>query len=272
LRRTKKTEKTLAAVRRLDVGPDSRAGLGIDIIEIERMERILERTPRFAQRVFSDAERAWAKAKTRPATHLALFFAAKEAVLKALGTGFAGMGLGDVEVGHDKRGRPLVILHGNAERVAREQGVVEIQLSLSNTHQLGVASAVAIKQADRPRRDEKADPREELARQFKALRASLDNMESRLAASDAQGSGEGASIGGDASDDGGSIGSDARGYASDASDAQGSGEGGSIGGDASDGAGQTNDEGATAPLQAGNDQENGEGDDDAEVESSRNPL
>ncbi|MDR2587423.1 MAG: holo-ACP synthase [Coriobacteriales bacterium] len=161
-----------------DVAPV--AGLGVDIIEIERMERALERTPRMRARLFSDAERAYAQGKGRPAVHFALFFAAKEAVLKALGTGFSGMAFRDVEVSHDRYGRPVPLLHGRAQEVAQAQGIIEVQLSLSYTHSVGVASAVAIKEQNRPRKDEKLDPRAELARQFKEVRALLDDMDERI--------------------------------------------------------------------------------------------
>jgi holo-[acyl-carrier protein] synthase len=156
------------------------AGLGVDIIEIARMERALKRTPRMRERIFSEGERAYAQAKARPAVHFALFFAAKEAVLKALGTGFRGMALTDVEVDHDRYGRPVPVLHGQASITAQEQGIVEIQLSLSYTHSVGVASAVAIREQDRPRKDEKLDPHAELAKQFKEMRALLDDMDERL--------------------------------------------------------------------------------------------
>ena len=159
-------------------------GLGVDIIEIDRMEQALTRTPRIRERVFSEQERSYAQKKARPAVHYALFFAAKEAVLKALGTGFSGMAFTDVEVDHDRFGRPIPILHGRAQKLAEEQGIVEIQLSLSYTHSVGVASAVAIKDEDRPRKDKKIDPRVELSRQFKEVRALLDDMDERIKALD----------------------------------------------------------------------------------------
>jgi holo-[acyl-carrier protein] synthase len=163
------------------------AGLGVDIIEIERMERALKRTPRMRERVFSETERAYAQGKARPAVHFALFFAAKEAVLKALGTGFAGMAFTDVEVDHDRYGRPVPLLHGRARELAEAQGIVEMQLSLSYTHSVGVASAVAIKEQDRPRKDERLDPRAELARQFKEMRALLDDIDERVSKLDSEG-------------------------------------------------------------------------------------
>jgi holo-[acyl-carrier protein] synthase len=158
----------------------SAVGLGVDIVEIDRMERVIERTPRFLARVFSEGERAYAWKRARPAIHYALFFAAKEAVLKALGTGFAGMQYTDVEVIHDEQGKPLPLLHGHALEIANEQGIVDMQLSLSHTHQMGVASAVAIKDTDRPIKDERRDPHAELARQFKEMRSLLDDMDTRL--------------------------------------------------------------------------------------------
>jgi holo-[acyl-carrier protein] synthase len=156
------------------------AGLGVDIIEIERMEQALKRTPRMRKRLFSEKEQKYAQSKARPAVHFALFFAAKEAVLKALGTGFSGMAFTDVEVDHDRYGRPIPILRGHAREVAEAQGIIEMQISLSYTHSVGVVSAVAIREQDRPQKDEKVDPRVELARQFKEMRALLDDMDERI--------------------------------------------------------------------------------------------
>ena len=91
------------------------AGIGVDIVEIERMRAILERTPRFKQRVFTETEQEYCDKRSNPAASYAACFAAREAVLKALGTGFSGMGLKDVSVDHDDRGKPLAILTGKAQ-------------------------------------------------------------------------------------------------------------------------------------------------------------
>jgi holo-[acyl-carrier protein] synthase len=153
------------------------AGLGVDIVELDRMRTVLERTPRFKERVFTAAEREYCERKAKPWVHYALFFAAREAVLKALGTGFAGIGWSDVEVLHDEAGKPLVTLHGAAAELAESQGIVELALSLSHTHSVGVASAVAIKSEHRPRpKFEKVDPKAELTKQFKELRSLLDEQ------------------------------------------------------------------------------------------------
>jgi holo-[acyl-carrier protein] synthase len=149
-------------------------GLGVDIVEIERMERALARHPRMRGRIFSPDEQAYCDSSNRPEVHYALRFAAKEAVLKALGTGFAGMRFTDVEVTRDERGRPVPRLHGRAAEVAEELGIVEMHLSLSYTHTTAVASAVAIEA--RPRADEPEDPAARRAAAFKEARAMLDEI------------------------------------------------------------------------------------------------
>ena len=155
---------------------DSSVGVGVDLVEIERMERAITRTPRITKRVFTSGEREYAWSKARPAVQYATFFAAREAVLKALGTGFAGINYQDVEVTHDEKGKPSVLLHGKAAAFAEEQGIIEIQISLSHTHQMAVASAVAIKAQSSPRKNVALSPMEELARQFKELRSLLDDL------------------------------------------------------------------------------------------------
>lgn len=153
------------------------AGLGVDIIEIDRMRTILARTPSFRERVFTEGERAYCDAKARPEIHYALRFAAKEAVLKALGTGFNGVRVTDVEVENDRYGKPTVLLHGAAAELAKRLGVLEMHLSLSYTHSVGVANAVAVTEENRPHEDEHVDPRAGLASAFKEARGILDAMD-----------------------------------------------------------------------------------------------
>ena len=126
-------------------GVEGAVGLGVDIVEIARMRRILERTPSFREKVFSEEERSYCESTANPEVHYATRFAAKEAVLKALGTGFSrGIANHDVEVRRNAKGRPFVVLHGRAKEVADEQGVRELPLSLSYTHTDAVACALAI--------------------------------------------------------------------------------------------------------------------------------
>ncbi len=151
-------------------------GLGVDIVEIDRMRAALERRPKLKERLFSAEERAYCDARSKPEVHYALRFAAKEAVLKALGTGFSGMRFTDVEVVREQSGRPVPRLSGRAAERAEELGIVEMHLSLSFTHNNAVASAVAITEGARPRKDERPDPKAELAASFKEARALLDEV------------------------------------------------------------------------------------------------
>ena len=151
-------------------------GLGVDIVEIDRMRAALERHPRMKERLFSAEERAYCDKRSRPEVHYALRFAAKEAVLKALGTGFSGMRFTDVEVIREHSGRPVPRLSGRAAQRAEELGIVEMHLSLSFTRTTAVASAVAITEGSRPRKDERPDPMAQLAADFKEARSLLDQV------------------------------------------------------------------------------------------------
>lgn len=154
------------------------AGIGVDMLEIARMERAMERRPSFLTRVFTDEERAYCDSFARPAEHYAARFAAREAVLKALGTGFSqGIGVKDVSVVNDESGRPTVVLNGRAKEVAAEKGVQEIALSLSHTREVAVANAVAVTEDVRPKVEERVDPAQELLATFKAARTVIDELE-----------------------------------------------------------------------------------------------
>ena len=175
--RSKKAQETVDGVLAMP-GVEGQVGLGVDIVEIERMRRILTRTPSFARRVFSEAERAYCDAN--PEVHYATRFAAKEAVVKALGTGFSeGIGVRDIEVRRTTKGRPYVVLTGRAREVAREQGVREMPLSLSFTHTEAVACAMAITEDAVSAAKKRVDPMDELARQFKEARSMLDDLDAK---------------------------------------------------------------------------------------------
>jgi holo-[acyl-carrier protein] synthase len=119
-------------------------GIGIDLIEIERLERALERRPGLADRVFLSGELAYAKSRRRPGPHLAARFAAKEAALKALGVG--GVALREIEVEGGDREPPRLRLHGRAAEEAERRGLT---LAVSLTHSRGMAGAVVIARGDR---------------------------------------------------------------------------------------------------------------------------
>jgi holo-[acyl-carrier protein] synthase len=151
------------------------AGLGVDIVEIGRMAAALERHPGMRERLFSEQERAYCEKRNKPEVHYALRFAAKEAVLKALGTGFAGMKFTDVEVARDAGGRPTPRLSGRAAEVAEQIGVRELHLSLSYTHTTAVASAVAITGEARP--DEVRDEAKRRAAAFRDAKSLVEDLE-----------------------------------------------------------------------------------------------
>lgn len=156
------------------------AGIGVDIVEIARMERILRVTPGFFPRMFTEEERIYCEASARPAAHYACRFAAREAVLKSLGVGFGQHGVGrkDVSVTRDAQGRPIAVLSGGALQVAQNLGVQEVAISLSFTNELAVANAMAITAQARPKpKPEKVSEKEQLAQSFKEARAVLDELE-----------------------------------------------------------------------------------------------
>lgn len=155
-------------------GAEGGVGLGVDIVDIARMRRIMERTPRFVQKVFSEDERAYCDGCANPEAHYATRFAAKEAVVKALGCGFTGgITVRDIEVARNAKGAPRVILRGRAAQVARDLGVQSLPISLSFTHEEAVACAMAIT-ADSAGAARRSDAVRELARQFKEARALID--------------------------------------------------------------------------------------------------
>jgi holo-[acyl-carrier protein] synthase len=127
-------------------------GIGFDLLEVARLARILEkRDGRFEDRVFTDGEMLDCEGRADRAQALAARFAAKEACLKALGTGWArGLTLQQVEVRREEGGRPVVHLSGAAQSLATRMGVRRIHVSL--THQRGVAGAVIVLEGD-PARD-----------------------------------------------------------------------------------------------------------------------
>jgi holo-[acyl-carrier protein] synthase len=119
-------------------------GIGIDIVEVNRIERAIQRRKRFTQRVFTDIERDYCLSRHRPHLHFAARFAAKEAAVKALGTGMGGVKWTDFEVRRDKWGRPFLKLTGAAAELARVKGICDIFISLSHSRESAIAQAIAV--------------------------------------------------------------------------------------------------------------------------------
>ncbi len=123
---------------------------GIDLIECSRIASILERHgERFLNRVLTDAERERAGRFVKPIPHIAGRFAAKEAVLKMLGTGWRGeISWHDIEIRNDSLGQPLVRLTGACSRIAADKGIGRVLLSITHTEHYACASAIGTTGAD----------------------------------------------------------------------------------------------------------------------------
>ncbi|MHC5178955.1 MAG: holo-ACP synthase [Planctomycetota bacterium] len=123
---------------------------GIDLVDFERIEEMLEKHPqRFAKRVYTPAEMADADAQVRRIEKLAGRFAAKEAVMKLIGTGWRdGIAWTDIEVVNNSLGQPVVNISGRVKELADEKGIEQITLSITHTANFAIASAVALRVAD----------------------------------------------------------------------------------------------------------------------------
>ncbi len=119
-------------------------GIGTDLVDVGRFREVLERTPTIVERLFTDGERKYAELRADPAERLAVRFAAKEAVLKAMGLGLGSVELREIEVVRAESGQPSLVLHGSAEQAASERGVGRWLLTLSHSDHVASATAVAL--------------------------------------------------------------------------------------------------------------------------------
>jgi holo-[acyl-carrier protein] synthase len=119
-------------------------GTGVDLVEIERFRKVIERLKdRFVLRVFTPGEQQFCNGHRDPVPHLAARFAAKEAVFKALGTGWAkGVTWLDVEVRRERQDAPEILLSGEAQRLSAEKGATVVHLTLSHSEHWAVAMVI----------------------------------------------------------------------------------------------------------------------------------
>jgi holo-[acyl-carrier protein] synthase len=115
------------------------AGIGVDVVDLARFTRAIDRTPRLRERLFTEAERRL------PVHSLAARFAAKEALIKALG-GSDGVRWHDMEIVADTEGNPGFVLHNVVERDVRDRGIARIHVTMS--HDAGVATAFVVTERD----------------------------------------------------------------------------------------------------------------------------
>jgi holo-[acyl-carrier protein] synthase len=119
-------------------------GIGVDLCEVDRMRIALGRTPSLRARVFTDDEQAYCDGRKDPTERYAARFAAKEAVMKAMGVGVGACKWREIEVARAGSGAPSVRLHGGAQRLADERGIGEWRLTMTHTHRVAEAIAVAL--------------------------------------------------------------------------------------------------------------------------------
>jgi holo-[acyl-carrier protein] synthase len=119
------------------------AGLGTDIVEIERIEQTLARTGRFAQRILTDNEMAIFSDHNFPARYLAKRFAVKEAAVKALGTGIAeGVSFQDIDVQNLASGQPKLVLSGKFAEICEKRGITKSFVSISDEQTYATATVL----------------------------------------------------------------------------------------------------------------------------------
>jgi holo-[acyl-carrier protein] synthase len=118
-------------------------GIGVDLVEVERVRGLLERRPSFGERVFTPQELARCEAAADPALCLASRWAAREAAVKALG-GVSGASWHDIRVEADGDGRPTIALEGTARERASEIGAADVLVSISHERSVAAAFCVAV--------------------------------------------------------------------------------------------------------------------------------
>jgi holo-[acyl-carrier protein] synthase len=118
-------------------------GVGVDAVEVARLRGLLERRPRLAERLFTPGERAALATRRDAVPGLAARFAAKEAVMKALGVGLGAFAFHDVEVTEGEGGAPALVLGAAAARLAADRAVQGWHISLTHTASVAVAVVVA---------------------------------------------------------------------------------------------------------------------------------
>jgi len=119
-------------------------GLGVDLVDVARFARVLARRPKLADRLFTSGESTYAGTLANPAPSLAARFAAKEAVMKALGVGLGAFSFRDVEVQRQPTGAPSLVLSGRAARLASERHIRSWVVSLTHTSTTAAAVVLAL--------------------------------------------------------------------------------------------------------------------------------
>jgi holo-[acyl-carrier protein] synthase len=124
-------------------------GIGTDIIEVKRIERLLSKQERFKERIFTRGEIEYCEHKKNYIQNYAARFAVKEAFLKAIGTGWReGVTFKEIEVANNEKGKPDLVLSGTVKKITEEMGVTNIQVSISHIKDLAIAFVILESQSD----------------------------------------------------------------------------------------------------------------------------
>lgn len=118
--------------------------IGIDIVEIERVERALQRNKKFLDKLFTKEEIDYFKSKGLKTETIAGNFSGKEAISKALGTGIRNFNFKDIEILRDKKGKPIVKTYNNLRKICIDYNVLEIKVSISHSKNYAVANAIVM--------------------------------------------------------------------------------------------------------------------------------
>ena len=118
-------------------------GVGTDIIEVARMEKMVARGRQYLETIFTEKERDYCETKARKSEHYAARYAAKEAFLKALGTGWRdGLAFCDIEIINDELGKPQVLLHGEVKNIFNHHQIRQTSISISHIKEIAVAFVI----------------------------------------------------------------------------------------------------------------------------------
>ena len=118
--------------------------IGIDIVEIERVEKALQRNKKFLDKLFTKEEIDYFKSKGLKTETIAGNFSAKEAISKDLGTGIRNFNFKDIEILRDKKGKPIVKTYNNLRKICIDYNVLEIKVSISHSKNYAVANAIVM--------------------------------------------------------------------------------------------------------------------------------
>lgn len=124
-------------------------GIGADIIETERVREKLERTPGLKEKLFTNKEILYCSSKKNPAQHYSARFAAKEAFLKAMGTGWSnGYKFKEIEIINEKNGKPSIVVYGTVKKFCKRNKITAMQVSMSHIKELAKAVVILEKKED----------------------------------------------------------------------------------------------------------------------------